>query len=122
MFEIHPAETADLSLLAQKHKLEDPVLGMIVLEHGVEKGYLLYRLQGDTAHILVVQCHDIELQQWLVRAALNAAGNRNAYMAVCRNADCFSLLSSLGFAQSDEGYSICIPEFFNRPCSGGCSQ
>lgn len=123
MFEIHPAAEDKILVLAEKEALDLPVSAMVLWDRGEESGYLLYRVENDTAELLVCRCGDADLQEWLVRAALNAAANRNALTAVCHNNEMFACLQKLGFASQDGCLSAFIPDFFNRPCqgcAGGC--
>jgi hypothetical protein len=122
MFEIHPAADDKAALLARQEGLSQPLSAMILTEKETETGYILYRTQQDTVEVLLTRCEDPELEEWLVRAALNAAANRHAVTAACGNSDLFALLRSLGFEEEDGKYTVFIPDFFNRPCAGGCSS
>lgn len=121
MFEIHPVDAAKTALLAQIEGINGPVSAMIVWNDGREAGHILYRLERDTVDLLACCCTDAELAQWLVRAALNAAANRDAINAVCCNTALFPLLRSLAFEEEGERLTVFIPAFFNRPC-GGCES
>ena len=122
MFEIHPAAEDKVLVLAKKEALDFPVSAMVLWDGGEESGYLLYRVEKDKAELLVCRCEDADLQEWLVRAALNAAANHNALTAASQNKDMFPLLQKLGFSLQDGALSVFIPDFFNRPCQGcaGC--
>jgi len=123
MFEIHPAAADKTAELAKKESIDTPVTAMVLWDGGGESGYLLYRLENDTADLLVCRCEDVDLQEWLVRAALNVAANRNALTAVCQNEALFALLQRLGFSLENGKATVFIPDFFNRPCqgcAGGC--
>lgn len=122
MFEIHPAAVDKAAALAQKEKVEPTASAMVLWENDVENGYILYRIEKDTVELLCARCADADLQEWLVRAALSAAVNRNAITAICGNAELFELLRGLGFAQEGDSLSMFIPDFFNRPCAGKCNS
>ena len=122
MFEIHPAADDKALALANKEGLDLPLFAMVLQDGGEESGYILYRLYEDTVSLLCCRCEDADLAEWLVRAALNAAANRNALNAVCTDETLFSLLVSLGFTSEDGRMSMFIPDFFNRPGSGCCSE
>ncbi len=123
MFEIHPAAADKAAVLAAREGINDPVSAMVLWDRGEESGYILYRLQNDTAELLVCRSADADLEEWLVRAALNAAANREAITAVCADKTQFSLLEKLGFAVENGMATVSIPDVFNRPCpgcAGGC--
>ena len=121
MFEIHPADATKTAELAAKEGL-DATSAMVVWNDGEEAGYVLYQIEKDTVVLLRVRCENEDLQEWLVRAALNAGVNRLATDAVCRESELVPLLERLGFAESEDGYTLFIPDFFNRPCAGGCAN
>ncbi len=121
MFEIHPADAAKTQALARQEKLEN-ISAMVVWNNGAEAGYVLYRIEKDTVELLRVSCENTDLQEWLVRAALNAGVNRLATDAVCEEVSLFPLMEALGFTKTGEKYTLFIPAFFNRPCAGGCAD
>ena len=118
MFEIHPAADDKLASLAKQEQLDLPLCGMVLQDGGEETGYLLYRVYGDTASLLCCRCEDAGLTEWLVRAALNAAANREALYAVCTDETLVEALVALGFEREENRVSVFIPDFFNRPCAG----
>ena len=118
MFEIHPAADDRLVLLAEQEGLDLPLCGMVLQDNGEEEGYLLYRVYGDTASIVCCRCADAGLGEWLVRAALAAAANREALYAVCTDEGLFDVLTALGFEREEGRVSVFIPDFFNQPCAG----
>ncbi len=123
MFEIHPAAPDKAAVLAAREGLTGAVSAMVLWDKGEESGYILYRLQKDTVQLLACRSVDADLQEWLVRAALNAAANRNAVTAVCGDETYFSLLQKLGFIVENGCATVSIPDVFNRPCqgcAGGC--
>ena len=123
MFEIHPAAADKAAVLAAREGLGGQVSAMVLWDGGEESGYALYDLQTDTVNLLVCRSADADLQEWLVRAVLNAATNRNAVTAVCFDKSQFPILEKLGFSVEDGCASVCIPDVFNRPCAGcagGC--
>lgn len=121
MFEIHPVDADKAAQLAKLAGVDLPVLAMVLWVNGVEDGYVLYSIEKDTAQILCISCTDPALQEWLVRAALNAAANRYAITAVCECKELFPLLQRLGFTDEGDRLSVFIPDFFNRPCAGKCN-
>lgn len=120
MFEIHPIAAAEAEKLARQEGLDSPVMAMNVWEDGEDAGYVVFRLQNDTVRLLCCRCERPHLAEWLIRAALNAAANRNAITAVCDNTEMFDLLRSLQFEEDGTTLTVFIPAFFNRPC-GGCA-
>ena len=121
MLEILPVEESKAVLLATREGVSLPVSAYVMTDKGEDLGYLLYRVERDTITLLVIRCVEPMLSEGLIRAALNAGVNRNAITAVCRQPDVFPLLESLGFEKEGDGYTIFIPDFFLRPCAGGCS-
>lgn len=121
MFEIHPAKADKTEALAKQEGL-DTVSAMVVWNDGEEAGYVLYRVERDTVFLFRVRCEHLELQEWLVRAALNAGVNRLATDAVCAEPELFDLMERLGFTREGDKYTLFIPAFFNRPCAGGCAD
>ena len=123
MFEIHPAAADKAAVLAAREGVIGNVSAMILWDRGEESGYALYELQNDTVQLLVFRSADADLQEWLVRAVLNAAANRDAVTAVCFERSYFPLLEKLGFTVENGSASVSIPDVFNRPCAGcagGC--
>ena len=119
MFSILPATEEKTELLAKREGLALPLSALVLTVGDEEQGYALFRVERDTVNLVCLRSPDGELEEWLVRAVLNAAANRNAITAVCREPVLFPLLSRLGFAVSGDGYEVFIPEFFTRPCHGG---
>ena len=123
MFEIHPAAAKKAEILAAREGLSGPMEAMVLSEQGKENGFILFRIENDTAILVRCRCADVDLKEWLVRAALNAAANRDVIHAVCYEKAYFPLLQKLGFAVENDCASVCIPDVFNRPCAGcagGC--
>ena len=118
MFSILPADEQKTAQLLQREGLTQPAMAMVLTMGGEERGYVLLSLQRDIAEILCLRSQNEELEEWLVRAALNAAANRNAITAVCKDPIVFPLLTRLGFAANGEGDAVFIPEFVMRPCRG----
>ena len=119
MFSILPATEEKTAALAKRENVGMPLSALVLTVDGEEQGYALFRVDRDTVDLLCLRSPDGELEEWLVRAVLNAAANRNAITAVCRETVLFPLLQRLGFAVSGNGYEVFIPEFFTRPCHGG---
>lgn len=118
MFSIVPADEAKTASLLQREKITDAD-AMVLTVDGEEIGYALYCVSRDTVDILCLRAPEGEWEEWLVRAVLNAAVNRNAITALCREPLLFPLLKRLGFAVSEAGCEVFIPEFFTRPCHDG---
>ena len=119
MFSILPASEEKAAALAKREGLTKPLSALVLTVGDEEQGYALFDVDRDTVELLCLRSPDGELEEWLVRAVLNAGANRNAITAVCRETVLFPLLARLGFAVSGEGYEVFIPEFFGRPCHGG---
>lgn len=118
MFTILPADTVKTARLAQREGVEGAVFALILTVGEEECGYALYRVERDTAELVCLRSQESDLEEWLVRAVLNAAANRNALTARCTDPVVFPLLQRLGFAANNGGYEVFIPDFFNRPCCG----
>ncbi len=121
MVEVHPADKAKTEELAKRAGISLPVCAMDMSREGVELGYVLYTIDRDTIEIVALYSEEAPLEELLVRAALNSGVNALAITAVCRNTAHFELLERLGFVRENEAYTIFIPDFFMRPCSG-CSH
>jgi len=121
MVEVHPADKAKTEELAKRAGISLPVCAMDMSREGVELGYVLYTIDSDTIEIVALYSEEAPLEELLVRAALNSGVNALAITAVCRNTAHFELLERLGFVRENEAYTIFIPDFFMRPCSG-CSH
>ena len=119
MFSILPATEEKTAVLANRENLELPVSALVLTVDEEEQGYALFRVDRDTVEILRLRSPEGELEEWLVRAVLNAAANRNAITAQCSETVLFPLLQRLGFFANGKGYEVFIPEFFTRPCRGG---
>ncbi len=118
MVEVHPADKAKTEELAKHAGVSLPVRAMNMSRAGDELGYVLYTIDRDTVEILYLYSAEKALEELLVRAALNDAVNALAITAMCRNTAHFPLLERLGFTKENEAYTIFIPDFFMRPCSG----
>lgn len=119
MFSILPADEQKTAALAKREGTPLPVVALTLTVNGVEDGYVLYRMHHSRAEIVCLRSPAEEYEEWLVRAALNSAVNRNAIDAICRDPMLFPLLQKLGFSAKGEHYEVFIPEFFTRPCNGG---
>ena len=120
MVEVHPADEAKTEELAKRACVSLPVQAMNMTRAGDELGYVLYTIDRDTIEIVSLYSAEEPLEELLVRAALNSGVNALAITAVCRNVAHFPLLERLGFVNENDAYTIFIPNFFMRPCSG-CS-
>ncbi len=118
MVEVHPADNATSAKLAEKHGLAMPLRAMTMSRAGEDLGYVLYTVERDTMELLLLYSAEEPLEELLVRASLNDAVNALATDAVCRNTMHFELLERLGFVRTNDGFTIFIPDFFMRPCSG----
>lgn len=103
----------------------DKTVGAYVAEEqGVSCGKCLVVIDGQNCEIseLSVPNADPLLTEGLVRSALHFAGNRNAYIAVCRESDCRSVLLLLGFTEKDGTFVGEIPTLLlGSCCKGSCS-
>ena len=120
MVEVHPADEAKTEELAKRAGVSLPVQAMNMTRAGDELGYVLYTIDRDTIEIVSLYSAEEPLEELLVRAALNSGVNALAITAVSRNVAHFPLLERLGFVNENDAYTIFIPNFFMRPCSG-CS-
>ncbi len=118
MFSILPADEQKTKELAHREGVTQSVTAMVLTVAEEECGYVLFSVERDTVEIVRLRSQDAELEEWLVRAALNAAVNRNAITATCSDPALFPLLKRLGFAAKGLGYEAFLPEFFTRPCCG----
>lgn len=119
MFSILPADEQKTKKLAQREGVAQSVAAMVLTVGEEERGYVLFATERDMAEIVCLRSLDADLEEWLVRAALNAAVNRNAITATCSDPMLFPLLKRLGFEANGAKYEVFIPEFFTRPCCGG---
>ena len=91
-------------------------------ENGRNNGICLFSLSGYNVEIIFLEYdeNDVLMGDTLIRAALNYAGNRSGYIAVCRKPEYRSLLENLSFVESDGVFSATIPEIFAtcKNCSG----
>ncbi len=118
MVEVHPADKAKTKELAARAGVTADVQAMNMSRAGEELGYVLYTIDRDTIEIVSLFSKEEPLEELLVRAALNDAVNALAITATCRNTAHFKLLERLGFVKENGAYTIFIPDFFMRPCSG----
>ncbi len=118
MVEVHPVDKIEAERFAERAGVTAPVRAMRMSRGEQELGYVLYRIDRDTMELVALYSCELALEELLVRAALNDAVNELAITAVCRNAAHFELLQRLGFDKEGEAYTIFIPDFFMRPCSG----
>ncbi len=118
MVEVHPADNAVAAELAARHGIHTPTRAMTMSRNGQDLGYVVYTVERDTMELLMLYSAEEPLEELLVRACLNDAVNALATDAVCRNPAHFPLLQRLGFVQGEGAYTIFIPDFFMRPCSG----
>ena len=118
MVEVHPADKTVTEQLAARHGMDMPVRAMTMSRNGQDLGYVLYAVERDTMELLALYSREEPLEELLVRACLNDAVNSLATDAICRNPLHFPLLQRLGFVQGNGTYTIFIPDFFMRPCSG----
>lgn len=118
MVEVHPADKATTEDLKKRAGVTAPARAMNMSRDGEKLGYVLYTIDRDIMEIVSLFSKEEPLEELLVRAALNDAANALAITAVCRNEAHFDLLRRLGFAGENGGFTIFIPDFFMRPCSG----
>lgn len=118
MVEVHPADKQKTEALARIVGADKPVRAMVMSQGGRENGWVVYAIERDTMELIALYSEEESLEELLVRASLNDAVNALATDAVCRNVAHFALLERLGFTAANDVYTIFIPEFFMRPCSG----
>ncbi len=118
MVEVHPADNPKTEALARLAGADKPVRAMVMSQSGREIGWVVYAIERDTMELIALYSEEESLEELLVRASLNDAVNALAIDAVCRNVAHFALLERLGFTATNDTYTIFIPEFFMRPCSG----
>lgn len=116
MITIFPADADKTKELAARAGESLPLSAMVLREGETEYGYVLYRVEQNTARLITLHSDIPVLEEGLVRAMLNAAANEQAVTAVCRNPSLFPLLKGLGFSNEGECYSVFIPDFFTHPC------
>ncbi len=116
MFTILPADEQKTAALAQRERIGMPVSGMVLTVDDTETGYALFTIQRDCVTVVCLRAPDEAWAEWVLRAVLNAAANRGAVDAHLCDAAWFPLAKRLGFALCDDGYTVFIPDFFNRPC------
>lgn len=88
-------------------------------------GKCLVTVDGYSCEIsqLSVENEDALLTEGLLRAALNFAGNRNAYIAVCRETAYRDVLCLLGFSEKENVFTGEIPTLLlGSCCKGGCAN
>ncbi len=119
MFTIAPADADKAAALAKREQQTGTPSAMVLTVDGTETGYALFAVERDTVCLLCLRSQVAELEEWLLRAVLNAAANRLAITAVCEDVTLFPLLKRLHFAEENGVCTVFIPDFFNRPCCGG---
>lgn len=85
-------------------------------------GKCLLECREDGVHILAIdfQQGDDSLVDWLMRAAMNYAANRGAYLAYCGLSQYEDVLLSLSFEKKGDIYIGEVPEIFKgcKKCGG----
>ena len=142
MIAILPAGEAERDALAAKAGFSGAEgTACLTASDGAERlGCILYRLSGrdggsrerenggKRAELLFLQAADPRLAGGLLRAALNAALDAGARIAVCQESAMVPFLEPLGFRAAESGdsgervYAAVIREIFNKGCSGGCGH
>lgn len=86
-------------------------------------GKCLLECREDGVHILAIdfQQQDDSLVDWLMRAAMNYAANRGAYLAFCKLPQFEDILLSLSFEKKGDAYIGEVPEIFKGCKKCGCN-
>ncbi len=104
---------------------QEKTVGAYIAEENAKTcGKCLVTVDGYTCEIsqLSVENNDVLLTEGLLRAALNFAGNRNAYVAVCRETAYCDVLRLLGFSEKENVFTGEIPTLLlGSCCKGGCA-
>lgn len=86
-------------------------------------GKCLLECREDGVHILAIDFlqEDDSLVDWLMRAAMNYAANRGAYLAFCSLSQYEKILTSLSFEKKGDVYVGEVPEIFKgcKCCNAG---
>ena len=87
-------------------------------EDGSQAGVCFVSIDGYRCAVSDLSCDisDKLLVEGFLRASLNFAANRNAYMAYCRDGRIADVLSTLGFEKNGEEYSGDIPTLLQGNC------
>lgn len=107
------------ALFSEETFAENIVYGAYVAyENELPCGKCLVRICGYRCevHVSPTEHPDALLAEGLLRAALNFAGNRNAYIAECRDKFLRDVLLLLGFTESDGVFSGDIPTLLLGSC------
>ena len=97
---------------------EKTVGAYVAEENGVSCGKCMVEIDGQSCEIshLTVANDDPLFTEGLLRSALHFAGNRNAYMAVCRENAYHDVLLLLGFSEQDGIFCGDIPTLLMGSC------
>ena len=94
--------------------------GYIALENDLNKGSILFEIDGYYVEILSISSVDDKLLiEGLIRSALNFAGNRNAYIAKSKLTKNKDVLMLLDFKEENGTYTGEIPELLKGSCCKG---
>ncbi|MEG2395819.1 MAG: hypothetical protein RSB11_02165 [Oscillospiraceae bacterium] len=90
----------------------------IAVEGDKQLGKCIVKIDNMNCEIsnLEVEINDELLIEGLLRASLNFAGNRNAYMARCSDEKIKDILLLLGFQKKDDYYEGDIPTLLLGSC------
>ena len=122
MIKVAPAAEQRTAKALQAHGLQEGVCLAMTYEDK-ELGYAVYTRAGDVATLEVLQCPDEpDLVELLVRASLNSALLRGAMTMRFTDPAMLPRLDVFGFDKQEDGLSVEIDAFFNRPCSGGSAS
>lgn len=108
-------------MFPDKHLKENRTYGgYIALENDINKGCILFEIDGYYVELLAISSvEDNLLIEGLIRSALNFAGNRNAYVAKCKLIQNKDVLTLLGFKEENGTYTGEIPELLKGTCCKG---
>lgn len=94
--------------------------GYIAYENEKMIGSALISIDGFYSEIIDLRAENDDLTvEGLIRAVLNFAGNRNAYIVKCKLKNYSTVLELLGFYENDGAYEGEIPELLKGACCKG---
>lgn len=105
-------------LFPDKQFNSDCIYGGYVTEE--EDNKILIEIKGFSSRIIEISSVGDSLTvEGLIRAALNFAGNRNAYTVNCKSTEYDSVLRMLGFSEENGEFTGEIPELLKGSCCKG---
>ena len=118
MVKVVPADEAKTqAIYAASGETEGVCLAMT--EQGRDRGWLVFRLEGDSGEITALFSEEYPLIELLVRAALHVAQRHGAVTMGATRETVVRVLAPFAFPAVPGGVAVNIDAFFNRPCTGG---